>query len=531
MEMDAVSKKRKMKIKYICIILSFVLAFTAFNGGIGKTGEGSGFVSAYDEDSQLVRVGLEGIYYNKSSITVRNTGIVIGYSIDNKYYREMSFSNGIYTIKPFTKSFTQSGSYTSYESAREQADKLEGEGIEAYPVLLYLGKWTVAKCGEGSSDRYAVQLICQDGEKIIYTADKEKKAYPQIVAASSDSKGVYAVNLGERQYRGRIEIGRYDGSSALKVVNIVPLEKYLYGVVPCEMVYSWHEEALKAQAVCSRGYVYTTGFGGDSILVNPYRLCDTTSSQVYKGYGFEREQTNKAVDETRGVLVYYNGEPVRTYYSSTSGGSTENVEDVWGTPNGYLRQVSDIYELNPELAPWIIKLTNQDITKLLYDNGISIGNISDIRPFITTSSGRVYSMEIIGDSKTVVTGSKLRKYFSLYSTKYKVVKYGDNPDYVAVISEKGTTALDIADSYIVSGTGGYRVKKAADDIEQFVVMTADNLINYPTKAPENEDTYYIAGMGYGHGIGMSQSGAKGMAEAGFNYKEILKHYFTGVEVK
>ena len=62
-------------------------------------------------------------------------------------------------------------------------------------------------------------------------------------------------------------------------------------------------------------------------------------------------------------------------------------------------------------------------------------------------------------------------------------------------------------------------------------MTADNLINYPAKAPSDPDTYYIAGMGYGHGIGMSQSGAKGMAEAGFDYEEILKHYYTGVEVR
>ena len=110
-----------------------------------------------------------------------------------------------------------------------------------------------------------------------------------------------------------------------------------------------------------------------------------------------------------------------------------------------------------------------------------------------------------------------------------MVKYGDNPDYVSVITANGKSAVDIGSSYIVNGN--YTVKKASDDIEQYVVMTADNLINYPAQAPTDSDTYYIAGMGYGHGVGMSQSGAKGMAEAGFGYEQILKHYYTGIEVR
>ena len=110
-----------------------------------------------------------------------------------------------------------------------------------------------------------------------------------------------------------------------------------------------------------------------------------------------------------------------------------------------------------------------------------------------------------------------------------MIKYSDNPDYVAVLTAGGKYALDIADSYIAGGN--FTVNKASGDIEQFVVMTADNLINYPANAPTGSDTYYIAGMGYGHGVGMSQSGAKGMAEAGFTYKQILEHYYTGIEVR
>ncbi|MBQ6814898.1 MAG: SpoIID/LytB domain-containing protein [Lachnospiraceae bacterium] len=517
--------KGNRTIKYICMMMSlvFVLSFTGTVGDMGV--DNMDYVHAADKDTSMIRVGLEGIYYNKSSITIRNSAVVFGYSINNSYSKEMSLSGGEFTFKPYKSSISVTGSYKTYDEAKTMADSM---GVEAYPILKYHNTWSVATVGSGNVDSYAIMVTSDNGHGFLYTAD-ERGAYPQIMAGSGNSEGVYVVDLGERQYRGRIEIGRYSGSSSLKVVNIVELEEYLYGVVPCEMVYAWHKEALKAQAVCARSYAYTIGFSTATNITRPYSMCDTTSSQVYKGYGAERKSTNEAVDETKGQIIYYNDKPVRAYYSSTSGGSTENVEDVWGTPNGYLRQVSDIYELEPELDPWVITLNTSEIEKLMKEDGIAVGNITDIRPFVMTASGRVYSVEVVGDSSQVITGSRLRKIFSLYSTKYKVIKYGDNPDYVSTLSANGTYAVEISESYIASGN--YLVSKASSDIEQFVVMTKDNLINYPAKAPDNPDTYYIAGMGYGHGIGLSQSGAKGMAEAGFTYDEILKHYFTGIEVR
>lgn len=520
--------KRSRTTKYMCIIITFLMAICILCSDMYSPYGVSGGVLAAEKDSSMIRVGLEGLYYNKSSVTIRNTDIVIGFSVDNSYYKEMSMSGGSFTFKPYTAAMTKSGAYNTYEAAAKEAEILTKQGTEAYPVLTYLNSWTVAVVGKGNSDSYAVMVTASSGKKFIYTADSND-VYPQITAGSANSKGAYVVDLGERQYRGRIELGRYGGNSSLKVVNIVEMEEYLYGVVPCEMVYTWHSEALKVQAVCARSYAYTSGFGSGTNLSKPYSLCDTTSSQVYKGYGAERESTNNAVDATEGKVIYYENKPVRAYYSSTSGGSTENVEDVWGTPYGYLRQVSDIYELDPELDPWVITLTADEIESLMKENGVTVGNVTDIRPFVKTASGRVYSVEIVGDINQIITGSKLRKIFSLYSTKYKVIKYGDNPDYVSVLTDNGTYALDISDSYIVSGN--HSVNKASDTVEQFVVMTADNLINYPAEAPSDKDTYYIAGMGYGHGIGMSQSGAKGMAEAGFTYEQILKHYYTGIEVR
>ena len=515
-------------IKYLLIILVFVMTFNVLHNSFIKSGQIKDTAYAKDDEDKLLRVGLEGLYYNKSTITMKNSSLVIGYAINDSYVKEVTIEGGSFTFRPYTESFEKDGAYATYENAKSVADSLVMEGKEAYPMLTYLGTWTVAIKGNGSADKYAVIISSSNGEMLIYSVDSHN-AYPQFSAATSNKNGVYVVDLGERQYRGRIELGRYGGIGSLKVVNIVELEQYLYGVVPCEMVSSWHIEALKTQAVCARSYAYTAGFGSASNIVTPYNMCDTTSSQVYKGYGAEKKSTNEAVDATKGQIIYYEGKPARAYYSSTSGGSTENVEDVWGTPKGYLRQVSDIYELDPELDPWVITLSADKIEKLMSENGVNVGDITDIRPFVMTASGRVYSVEIVGDNSQIITGSKLRKIFSLYSTKYKVVKYGDKPDYVSVLSQGGKSAVYIGDSYILSGN--YKVEKASKDIEQFVVMTADNLINYPANAPSDPDTYYIAGMGYGHGIGMSQSGAKGMAEAGFTYEEILKHYYTGVEVR
>ena len=518
----------KNTIKYMCIVVAFAMVVIYVQDVMIRQGEVNDTSYAKEDDDKILRVGLEGLYYNKASINMKNVSLVIGYFSGNSYVKETTIAGGGFTFKPYTESFSLNGDYSTYEDAKVAANAIKAEGKEAYPVLRYLSTWSVAVKGEGSSDKYAVMISSASGEKLIYTVDSHN-AYPQFSAAKPNKNGVYVVDLGERQYRGRIELGRYGGAGSLKVVSIVGLEEYLYGVVPCEMVSSWHMEALKTQAVCARSYAYLAGFGAASNISKPYNMCDTTSSQVYKGYGAERKTTNEAVDATKGKIIYYEGKPARAYYSSTSGGSTENVEDVWGSPKGYLRQVSDIYELDPELDPWIKELSADKIENLMRENGVKVGNIKDVRPFVMTASGRVYSVEIVGDSSQVITGSKLRKIFSLYSTKYKVIKYGDKPDYVAVLTSNGKSAVTISDSYILSGD--YEVKKASKDIEQFVTITADNLINYPAKAPTDKDTYYIAGMGYGHGIGMSQSGAKGMAEAGFSYEEILKHYYTGVEVR
>ncbi len=495
------------------LILSVIIFITALNSF-------KSYSDGAEADSSVIRVGLEGIYYNKDSMSIRNSKLVMGYTVNNVFESEMTISDSGLTFVPYKNSFSISGTYSDYDTALKAAKSEKGNAI---PVVTYNKSWAVATLGAGKTDKYAVR-VSGNNIDMLYTID-DRGQYPQFASLNE----VY-VDLGERQYRGRIEIGTY-GDSKLKTVSIVELEEYLYSVVACEMTASWHIEALKAQAVCARSYaVCSTGYGGSTNVEKPYTINDTTASQVYRGYSGEHERSIEAVKATKGQCVYYKGEPVRAFYSSTSGGSTENVEDVWGSPKGYLRQVSDIYELDPELEPWIKEFSADKIEELLYENNIDIGNVTDIRPNVYTASGRVYSMEVIGDEgRYTISAERIRMYFSLYSTKYKVIKYGDNPDYVSMVSATSVSANDISSSYIMSGNG--ESKPASENLEQYIVLSADNLYNYPRVTPKDKNTYYIAGMGYGHGVGMSQSGAKGMAENGFEYIEILEHYYTDIVIK
>ena len=337
------------------------------------------------------------------------------------------------------------------------------------------------------------------------------------------------MELGSRSYRGRIEIGRYN-KSKLTAVNIVPLEEYLYGVVPSEMPSTWHDEALKAQAVCARSYaLIKAGYGGESNAKKGYKIVDTVSSQVYKGYLAESLKANQAVEATKGEMVCYNNKVIAAYYFSTSGGRTESAKDVWAVDLPYLRSVPDYYEKNASRAVWQETRTIPEIKRALEGQGIPFDEVEALKIFKTTGTGRVHALSVLGGTRSLtLQGTTIRTVLNLHSTKFKIIRKGDIPDEVSVLSATGTENGRISNLYIASADG---VSKASGELKQYIVQSADDLWNYPNSAPESEEELLFAGMGYGHGVGMSQYGAKGMAEAGYTYKEIIEYYFTGAYVR
>lgn len=500
-----------------------------------------------------IRVGLTSLYAGKETLTIYNTRLGYGYCVNNRYLQEMILESASgFSFAPVTGYFVAEKSfYGSYQAASQAAEEYQKLGVEAYPGSCYQCSWrvyfgSVSKYSDGealltmlkeltgrnnfellSGNNYRIEVSGTFG-KLLIDVD-ERYAYPQLRPVTANEKGVLCVDMGDRAYRGRIEIGRY-GKATLTAVNIVGLEEYLYGVVPAEMSSTWHEEALKAQAVCARSYaLIKAGYGGDSNAKKGYKIVDTVSSQVYKGYLAESVKANRAVDATKGELLCYNNKVVAAYYFSTSGGRTESSLDVWGADLSYLQSVPDLYEQDAEYQVWQTTLSFQKINSLLKSQGITNETVDRLAIAGKSENGRVSALQLSGSGCSMtLQGTTIRTLLNLYSTKFKIVRQGDEPDMVSVLSAEGISTGKISDMYVASADG---VAKASGELEQYIVQGAGNLSNYPRTAPQGEDEILFAGMGYGHGVGLSQYGAKGMAEAGYTYKEILEYYFTGASVR
>ena len=504
-------------------------------------------------DMTDIRVGLTSLYDGRSSITIKTTKLGLGYCINDSYTSEITFSSSSGFLFTPAKGYYYilNKTFTTFSEAKKVADTIATLGVNAYPTTVYRKTWKVYVGGStNQSDMKAVlskitgkfgytysslsadnkYRILVKGKTISFLMDGGvKNVFPQFKAMINNSAGVGVVNLSSRSYRGRIEIGRYN-KGTLTAVNILNVESYLYGVVPSEMPSTWPMEALKAQAICARSIaINKTGYSADSNVSNPYNIKDTTASQAYKGYQAETSRTTKAVNATAGKVVTYNGSLINAYYSSTSGGSTENVKYVWGGSASYLVPVADLYESEPEKAPWVVTLTKAEIASKLKAAGYSVGSVKQISAQTVTDSGRVYSLLVNGSSKNAtLKAGTIREVLDLFSTKFKIVGYGDSPDTVSIKGNGTTKTASISNCYVITSSG--KTQKISQTAEQYIVKSADNLTNFPRKAPTDKNTYYIAGMGYGHGVGMSQSGAKGMANAGFTCSEIIAYYYTGCKV-
>lgn len=284
-----------------------------------------------------------------------------------------------------------------------------------------------------------------------------------------DDTGFVKVN--GASYRGYITLLKQNGFT---IINNVQVEDYLYGVVPKEMPPNWPVEALQAQSVAARTFALknrkrhsTEGFD----------LCSTSHCQVYEGMAAETRTTTDAVNHTRGEVLFYKGSVIDALFHTDSGGMTESSENVWGSSVPYLHAVA---EVQMQTQPWSRTVSVESFVRSVEQNERSLlGTLKEIRlsPLTVgkgngdrTSSGRVRSAEFVGTKgRVVLSGNELRSIFSLPSTLF-----------------------------------GVRLDRAE---------------------------VVISGYGSGHGLGLSQWGAKAFADKGKSYKEILFHYYTDVTLE
>ena len=223
--------------------------------------------------------------------------------------------------------------------------------------------------------------------------------------------------ISDRWYRGTTRLIRQnDGITA---INNVDLEQYLYSVVGAEAVSSWPIEALKAQAVAARSYAL---YKRDTESNRIYDVDTTIGTQVYKGLDSEYTTTHEAVNSTLGQIMTYNDQVILAAFHSSSGGYTENVEDVWTSPLPYLRGVVD-YDHQSPVFEWQQVIPVSKIKSLV----AGVGKISGLQPEKMTPRGRVITMKVTGDrGSTIVKGKDLRKALDLRSTLFRVATDGQN---------------------------------------------------------------------------------------------------------
>ena len=545
--------------KYLSVAIIFAASILIFSKNI----------PILAADMTDILIGLVDLYKDKSSIMVYNSRIALGFCVGNSYSAEIELDSTTgFSFTPDKGTYYEDiNNYPSYQKALSICGTYEAGGAKAFPVYAGTGCW---KCyitaasynnlasGNQNNTTYQQQNNNIDqqksndsNQKNNLTTDLRKKentaylvkiagqngtllvdgeaagGFPQIKALNP-TDGIYSVNLGTRSYRGRIEIGRYNAASTLTAVNILNIESYLLGVVTCEMQKTWPEEALKAQAVCSRSYAYLRcGFGADSNIKSPYNVVDTTASQVYRGVQGESPQSHEAVNATIGQIVTSKGKPIDAFFFSTSGGATDSIMDIWGIKSQAYTGVFDFYENDPEKKPWAYDFTIEQATAKINDAGYDIGTLKSIEPFILTESGRVYKAKIRGTKKTVtVSGSKLRNIFGLSDTKLRIITSKSKADNVYLQGADSTVQTKLKDCYVITANG---TVKLSDDKAQYILISDRNFYNVPESLPA-EGIIRIIGMGWGHGVGMSQSGAMGMAKKGYDYKEIIAYYYNNAEV-
>lgn len=319
------------------------------------------------------------------------------------------------------------------------------------------------------------------------------------------------VQIGKNQYRGFISF--IERGKQISLINHVEIEDYLYGVVPKEMGSSFHIESLKAQSIAARTFALASK---NKHQKEGFNICDTTHCQVYGGMIAEHPNTNRAVDETKGLSVYYKGNLAETLYSSNNGGYIESSKDTWGGHFNYLVAKEDPFSKDTTASTWQMKLTSSELSGKIRASGINIGDIIDIEILERTSANRVVKVKLLGSSgEETITGARLRTMLGMRSTWFDIIKEGETISRMGYVLDPETSKSIIA------------------NLDKLTIIDGNEVMHRSKKDISQGDRFKgltFNGRGYGHGVGMSQYGALEMAKQGYSYEEIIKHYYTGVDI-
>ena len=355
---------------------------------------------------------------------------------------------------------------------------------------------------------------------------------------------------GAAGYRGSFLVENKNG--VLNVINVLDVDHYLLGVLPLEMGLSTAPpEALKAQAVVSRTYALhkKSDTGSYDLVAGQY-------DQMYGGYTSEKAHTTAAVEATRGQALYYDGRLIEAFFSSNSGGYTEDAENVWNEALPYAKAVASPYDAYALEAAqdsagypgntyrWQVRYTIAELQDKITewnrnnpDSRVNIGSLRSLSAYalaydpttrritdLPNTSGRITRLDLTGTGGThSLYRDSIRALLGLRSAMFTVTPEGG----IAVRNEAGAT--EMLGMGIREASGLVADGKASEinpGSGSFFVATAEGIVEMNKDSTGTVTAFVLDGQGYGHGVGMSQWGAIGMAAAGMTYGQILEHYYN-----
>ena len=490
---------------------------------------GSGYRLGYFDDSgnftSLITTGETAITMNKSdtlylasdgtySTTAGGTAVGGWYVLLGSYASQSEAASAAAGV---------SGAYPAWQEGTWQARVgtcASQSDAEALQTSLGL-TGTVEKAGN-----YAVTVVRTGTSRVIFQFD----------GGSGRSLGVMPDTTGledpqtwfkNNKYYGGFRYERINGGN-LTVVNMVYLEDYVRCVITWEMGASWHKEALKAQAACARTYAMRNL---NKHSTYHFDLCATTDCQAYSGTGNLTSNSIQAAEESEGVCVYYNGSLADTVYSSSNGGASESSENVWVNAVPYLVGKADPYEgLIADQIPnynWTVTFTADELEAKLKAKGYQCGDLASFAVTQTTPTGNVYAItftDVNGKSWSFYK-QDARTFLGLRSQRYTITAGGGGTTAATEVPLAGGGSISLSGAYAISGSGN--VGAVSGDAW---AITGDGLTQPGGSGGTTAASYTLTGSGWGHGVGMSQYGALSMAKQGYTYDQILKFYYTGVDV-
>lgn len=560
-----------------------IIASVAVLAGVIFAPAGGTASAAYEPEHQIIKIGL---YYGADEMEAANllnyigSGYTFGYFDAQREFHPVGQTDetAITMIKDWTmylvdgkyedeRPLANDGSARACEvvgcyhirlnaefASAEDAAVVAGEYPDAFPAFhngvwyVCVGSYTSAADAETAlaergidgvamtASSACVTVVATGTTRVLFQFDCGANASLAVMPRPDESGAKPQTWFRNYKYYGAFQYTRLNGGN-ITVVNVLDMEDYIKGVIPYEMNTLWPLEALKAQAICARTYA---AMRFDAHKSYGFDLCRTVCCQSYLGTNAAGEGSDRAVDETAGEYITYNGELCTVFYFSSDGGATENCENVFTQTIPYLRGVYDPYEEYVETGRknWTFTYTADEITSILQSKGYNCAKIVSVTPTYT-AMGNIYSLKFTDANGKNWTFSKYNASSILYSSQYGkytysmrfTVKGEGQPDSTMLYANgAGNVLEDIGEVYAIGSSGTMEKIAATGTLSVITGSGVEEVSIIGSGAAITADKYVISGSGWGHNVGMSQFGAKAMAEQGLSYKDILEFYFTGVTV-